>query len=319
MNGGDYRYGFNGKENDNEVKGDGNSVDFGARMYDSRLGRWFAIDPLASKYPSMSPYNFVGNSPLIAIDPDGKRIIVLNKEAAEAIKLTLSPEEAKYVEFNEYGELNHQKLLEGYSAIGVKNIGSNFESLLEVSKNIDIVEVSVAQSYEICAGERMFPSKVVNDYIDEWMFSYIGNEDLTGEIEIGGQKYNFDEFKQYYDENEIGSGIYVPGAQGITQIPTEFILTEFDKKITEEALKLGGKVHDNLINRRVVINKKTFEVNRKGAAAVTAHELYGHAKFSVMKKSAFHGPRRNIDNQELEKEISKSVKEAEDNYDKHNP
>ncbi len=33
-----YRFGFNGKENDNEIQGDGNSYDFGARIYDSRLG-----------------------------------------------------------------------------------------------------------------------------------------------------------------------------------------------------------------------------------------------------------------------------------------
>ena len=41
-----YRFGFNGKENDNEVKGAGNSVDFGARIYDSRLGRWMSVDSL---------------------------------------------------------------------------------------------------------------------------------------------------------------------------------------------------------------------------------------------------------------------------------
>ena len=34
-----YPSGFNGKENDDEIKGVGNSLDFGARMYDSRLGR----------------------------------------------------------------------------------------------------------------------------------------------------------------------------------------------------------------------------------------------------------------------------------------
>jgi RHS repeat-associated protein len=72
-----YRYGFNGKENDNTIKGTGNSVDFGARMYDSRLGRWFAIDPLARKYPMLSPYAFVANNPLIYIDPDGKDIILV--------------------------------------------------------------------------------------------------------------------------------------------------------------------------------------------------------------------------------------------------
>lgn len=33
----DYRYGFNGMEKDDEVKGSGNSYDFGARMYSSTL------------------------------------------------------------------------------------------------------------------------------------------------------------------------------------------------------------------------------------------------------------------------------------------
>src|SRR4249919_2797107 len=35
-----YRYGFNGKENDNEVKGQGDQQDYGMRIYDSRLGRF---------------------------------------------------------------------------------------------------------------------------------------------------------------------------------------------------------------------------------------------------------------------------------------
>ena len=66
-----YRFGFNGKENDNEVKGTGNSVDFGARIYDSRLGRWLSVDPLQVKYPDKSPYNFCSNNPIIFVDPDG--------------------------------------------------------------------------------------------------------------------------------------------------------------------------------------------------------------------------------------------------------
>ena len=33
--------------------------------------RWLSPDPLAAKYPSMSPYNFVNNSPILYIDPDG--------------------------------------------------------------------------------------------------------------------------------------------------------------------------------------------------------------------------------------------------------
>jgi hypothetical protein len=38
--GGSYRYGFNGKEEDDDVKGDGNQQDYGMRIYDPRLGRF---------------------------------------------------------------------------------------------------------------------------------------------------------------------------------------------------------------------------------------------------------------------------------------
>ncbi len=74
-----YRYGFNSMEKDDQVKGRGNSYDFGARMYDSRLGRWLTIDAKASKYPDLSPYNFVANSPLIYVDPDGKKIVAYDE------------------------------------------------------------------------------------------------------------------------------------------------------------------------------------------------------------------------------------------------
>ena len=66
-----YRYGFNGKENDNEVKGDGNQQDYGMRIYDSRLGRFLSVDPISGDYPWFSPYHFAGNTPVWAIDLDG--------------------------------------------------------------------------------------------------------------------------------------------------------------------------------------------------------------------------------------------------------
>jgi RHS repeat-associated protein len=69
-----YRYGFNDK-----VKGNENSYDFGARLYDSRIGRWLSLNPLITKYPNLNPYNFVANSPLVAIDVDGKDYVVVIK------------------------------------------------------------------------------------------------------------------------------------------------------------------------------------------------------------------------------------------------
>ena len=69
-----YRYGFNGKENDNTT-GEGN-LDFGARIYNGRLGRFLSVDPLTTKYPDHSPFVFAFNNPLLFIDPDGRDNIV---------------------------------------------------------------------------------------------------------------------------------------------------------------------------------------------------------------------------------------------------
>ena len=75
---GGYRYGFNGKENDNEVKGEGNEIDFENRIYDSRISRWLSLDPLQKKYPSESNYIFTSDNPIIYRDQDGRdKIYVL--------------------------------------------------------------------------------------------------------------------------------------------------------------------------------------------------------------------------------------------------
>ena len=67
-----YRYGFNGKENDNDVKGvEGSQQDYGLRIYDPRVGKFLSVDPLTRSYPWYSPYQFAGNTPIQAVDVDG--------------------------------------------------------------------------------------------------------------------------------------------------------------------------------------------------------------------------------------------------------
>ncbi|MDD2982492.1 MAG: hypothetical protein PHQ74_03810 [Crocinitomicaceae bacterium] len=68
---GGYRYSFQGQKADNEVKGKGNSINYQYRMHDTRLGRFFAVDPLAKDYPWNSPYAFSENRVLDAIELEG--------------------------------------------------------------------------------------------------------------------------------------------------------------------------------------------------------------------------------------------------------
>ncbi|MFT4733921.1 MAG: RHS repeat-associated protein [Sediminicola sp.] len=64
------RFRFNGKEWDDET---GNFY-YGARYYDPKISVWLSVDPLAHKYPSLSPYVFVANNPVMLVDPDGRDI-----------------------------------------------------------------------------------------------------------------------------------------------------------------------------------------------------------------------------------------------------
>jgi len=75
----DYRYSFNGMEKLDEITNTtGGHLDFGARIYDARLGRWLACDPLAKEYTPISPYAFGLNNPIIFVDADGKVIVDAN-------------------------------------------------------------------------------------------------------------------------------------------------------------------------------------------------------------------------------------------------
>ncbi len=63
-------YKYNGKELD-QMHGL-NLYDYSARYYESPVGRFTSVDPLAEKYYSESPYAYVSNNPLKYIDPTGK-------------------------------------------------------------------------------------------------------------------------------------------------------------------------------------------------------------------------------------------------------
>ncbi len=59
---------FTGKERDEET-GYGY---FGARYMDHELMTvWLSVDPMADKYPSISPYAYCAWNPVKLVDPDG--------------------------------------------------------------------------------------------------------------------------------------------------------------------------------------------------------------------------------------------------------
>ena len=71
---GEYRYGFNGKENDKDISEGGQ--DYGMRIYDVRLGKFLSVDPLFQDYPELTTYQFASNTPIWCIDFDGEEGLI---------------------------------------------------------------------------------------------------------------------------------------------------------------------------------------------------------------------------------------------------
>jgi RHS repeat-associated protein len=78
-----YRYGFQGQEKDDELKGEGNSLNYTFRMHDPRVGRFFATDPLEKEYSYNSPYAFSENRVIDGIELEGLEVVLTHGTFAQ--------------------------------------------------------------------------------------------------------------------------------------------------------------------------------------------------------------------------------------------
>ena len=106
-----YRYGFNGKENDKDVSGDGNQYDYGFRIYNPRIGKFLSFDPLFKGYPWNSTYAYAENDVIRSIDLDGLEKITIHQRAFAPWDYfgDLLPAQSPYAGDNRGFSLNYQE------------------------------------------------------------------------------------------------------------------------------------------------------------------------------------------------------------------
>jgi RHS repeat-associated protein len=77
------KYKYNGKE---EQEMPGNWLDYGARYYDTQLGRWHSVDPMAEVAYDWSPYRYGFNNPMLNMDPTGmlEEVYITGPQAEKA-------------------------------------------------------------------------------------------------------------------------------------------------------------------------------------------------------------------------------------------
>ncbi|NMH27437.1 RHS repeat-associated core domain-containing protein, partial [Flavobacterium silvaticum] len=140
-----YLYKYNGKEWQDELGL--NIYDYGARNYDPAIGRWMNIDPLADKYYNFSPYVYVGNMPTIAVDPDGKDIVLtksVRDDGTTVVNMTVTGklinESGKAFtteQMNSYAERLSSGIKESWGISGSDETNGKYE--VNVITNISVV------------------------------------------------------------------------------------------------------------------------------------------------------------------------------------
>ena len=128
FSGGDYRYGFNGMEKDDEIKGNGNTYNFGARIYDNRIGKWFSKDRVIKSH--LSPYQFARANPIIFIDPDGNDEFYFNENDGT---WDVIPTDGDHVFFVQSGDGYSQLLVKFNEMSFGEGVGQFFLAMLDAS------------------------------------------------------------------------------------------------------------------------------------------------------------------------------------------
>ncbi len=164
------RFGFNSMEKIEETE----TMDFGARLLDGDLGVWLALDPLMAKYPDLSPYCFVANSPLIFVDPDGREIKITCPETGQSLiytpNMSASDNSSKFVQDAIMG-LNYL-YKEGVDDNGVNRVSDivNAVSTLVIMQPMQIGSTRYAPEKSIL----FFENRVADNYGDGVQSPIIG-------------------------------------------------------------------------------------------------------------------------------------------------
>ena len=166
------------------MKGEGNQLDFGARVYDPRIGRFFSKDPLEANYPWQSTYVFAGNNPIKLVDVEGKgpgdnTKLYTNTTAAEQIANGgfNSSTYGKYSRYNWFSTAANQ------SNTGRANSGVTFGV-----EGIDVKSASIISKEQT----SLWEAQALQDmgYTNETFTALKGKERSAVRSEVLGRMYS---------------------------------------------------------------------------------------------------------------------------------
>lgn len=169
-----HRYGFQGQEKDDDIKGEGNSINYKYRMHDPRIGRFFSLDPLAPSYPWNSPYAFSENRVIDGIELEGLEF--LNVHAIAERKADLIIKASYEIPLGIAGVIGAGAFTVGTAGVGAAAGGAT-------AMMLSIGEVSLGVTHLVMAFDTDYNSTIANSSTVPGLVSRAyGADESTAEI-----------------------------------------------------------------------------------------------------------------------------------------
>ena len=251
---------FTGKERDRET---GFSY-FGARYYDSDLsGLFLSVDPMADKYPNISPYAYCAWNPVKLVDPNGDTIVISGTSEQQK-KLYDLIDQFKTRLPEQFKQLNNSSNIYNIQYISGKDDGSGGSFTYDPTKGLFNVNISEDDSdfsdieilgHELKHAQQFEEGKLV------FLLDIQTNEvtplayDLVDEIEAARQAEFFSVYPRSYEQLERDvSSLY-------SYLPrnSQYVKSEFRKKnpiipgLPIKTIEMYNEQHYNAQKGNVII------------------------------------------------------------------
>lgn len=240
---GNYRYGFQGQETDDEIKGGGNSVNYKYRMHDPRVGRFFAVDPLASEYPWNSPYAFSENRLIDAIELEGLEKLALNGDGPNTPAVYKARhgdqfyKRAKRLENNGYSQLTVTTGAEIFAALEQETIDAGqIERLAIFSHGWELgIVLDRDEGFHTGDFSQKSTSRTIGDLVEKMDAGDIAFTD-DAIIYIGACNCS-----KSYSDSKLSFGYQLTTQTGITTVsPAGLVEPLYDKDGVNIGMKTTG-------------------------------------------------------------------------------
>jgi len=245
-------------------------------MHDPRLGRFFAIDPLAPKYPHNSPYAFSENVVINAVELEGLEKVLVNK-LPKAYTLTFMPSTTTDIAFTRFhASFSFNTETKAYDLIfNIERYRTSYFKIPVNDKTIEQENQGITlfvETHEEVHEERMIDAAEKQYHFE---FNYEGQSiEMDGTIpelmtKASDKIYELAKEKLKRIENEINSK-YSPLLKN--NVGNVEKITELKKKAQTEYDIKYNQINDDITRKRNEITTSLLEMLSDESSKMNEHD-----------------------------------------------